>query len=204
MEESLLFWTMIGAVGQALGAFATALAVSVSLWIVLSERRPQLRISAGLRLVINGDGTPATDIISINIANVGLRGVTCTAFGWRTGYWKRGPAFVRRQLALQNAAYAPGSWQFPLTLEPGEEKSVYQDVQAYRAAMGENIRHEFFCRQLPFHKVPTPTRVDLIISLAAHSGIFKTVEPSLAHFLATGEIESGARRFNERTTTAQP
>lgn len=194
---------MVGAIGQALGALATALAVSVSLWIVLSERKPKLHISAGLRLVINGDGTPATDIISISIANVGLRRVTCTAFGWRTGYLNRGPGFVRRQLALQNPAYAPGSPQFPLTLEPGEEKSVYQDVGAYRAAIGEEMRRDFFCRQPPFRNDPRPTRVDIIVSLAAHNGIFKRVEPSLAYFLATGTIENGARRFNEKTATAQ-
>lgn len=198
MTDPALFWTKVSAIGQVLGTFATVAAVGLSLWIVLSERRPKLRVSAGLRLAIPGDGTPADDVIVITVANVGLRRVTCTSLGWRTGYLKRGPGFLSYQLALQNPAYAPGSVQLPVTIEPGEERSILQDVQAYAHAFHLDQRQSFFCRRLPWQSVPRRTRIDIIISLAAHNGVFAKVELGLAKFLATGEIVNGARRFNER------
>lgn len=198
----MLFWTIVGAIGQAIGALATAAAVILSLWIVLSERRPKLRISAGLRLIFNGDGTPATDVISINVANVGLRAVTCTALGWRTGLFGRGPAFLRRQLALQCPAYAHGSPQLPILLEPGAEVSILQEVDAYKNAMDEQNRQSFFCRRPPWRTLALPTRIQVVISLAAHKGVFQKVEPNLAHFLATGTIQKGAAHFNQQAGLA--
>ncbi len=203
MEDPILFWTIISAVGQVLGSIATAAAVIVSLWIVLSERKPKLRISAGLRLIINGGGQPATDVIEINIANIGQQRVTWTAIGWRTGYFRRGPAFLRRELALQNPAYLPESLHLPITLEPGEQRFLLQDVEAYRSAIKTGVRESFFCRRPPWSRHPKLTRVEVVISLAAHNGLFKRVEPNLAHFLATGRIEKGAKSFNEKAVVTE-
>jgi hypothetical protein len=201
ISDPALFWNIVAAVGQALGALATAAAVIVSLWIVLSERKPQLRITAGMRLIIAGDGTPACDAIGINIANVGVRRCRCTSIGWRTGHLKWGPVWVRRQYALQTPAYLPGSAILPFDLEPGDEKGLVLDPHAYAEATQSDKRSAFFCRKLPWSDQPQPTRVDVIVSLAAHNGFFQKVEPDLARFLATGRIEGGAARFNSRTNS---
>lgn len=196
MSDPILFWTIVGAVGQGIGALATAAAVITSLWVVISERKPNLRVSAGLRLSIIGDGSPATDVIGIQIANQGQRRVTCTAIGWRTGYLRRGPEFLKYRMALQNPAYEHGSVQLPFDLEPGEEKFLAQNVEAYRLTVANGAGREFFCRQLPWKRAPSPTKIEICISLSAHNGIFQRVEPAFAHFLSTGLIEKGAARFN--------
>lgn len=193
-----LFWTIITAVGQALGALATAAAVIVSLWIVLSERKPKLRIRAGMRIIFAGDGTPAMDAIGITIANVGHRRCRCTAIGWRSGYFKRGPEWLRRRYALQNVAYLPGSAMLPIDLEPGDEQNVILDPQAYLEATGPEKREAFFCRKLPWADSPAQTRIDIFVSLAAHGSIFQRVESGLAQYLATGELKFGASRLNIR------
>gem|GEM_PF-3567303 len=72
---------------------------------------------------------------------------------------------------------------------------IYQDVGVYREALAE-MRESFFCRTRPWAMEPTPTRIEIVISLAAHNGVFQKVEPGLAHLLATGEIENGAAQFN--------
>lgn len=198
MSDPLLFWTIVAAIGQALGALATAAAVIVSLWIVLSERKPKLRITAGLRLIVAGDGTPAMDAIGIAVANVGVRRCRCTAIGWRSGHLKWGPKWLRRQHALQNAGYLSGSATLPFDLEPGDEKTMILDPRAYAEATGPEKRSAFFCRKFPWSVEPKPTRVDVIVSLAAHKGVFQRVELDLARFLATGEIEGGAAGFNSR------
>lgn len=64
MDSSTLLRTQVSAIGQVAGAFATVAAVIVALWIALSERRPNIKLRAGLRLIIPGDGSPATDIVA--------------------------------------------------------------------------------------------------------------------------------------------
>jgi hypothetical protein len=58
IAEATLLWTKIAAVGQVVGALATAAAVIVSLWIVISDRRYALDVSVGIRLLFAGNGNP--------------------------------------------------------------------------------------------------------------------------------------------------
>ena len=197
-SDPILFWTAVAALGQVAGAMATAAAVMTTLWIVLSERRPRLRVIAGLRLMIPGDGTPATDVISVSIANIGVRRVRCVGLGWRTGRLRWGPKWLQRQQALQNADYMPGSAQLPFDLDLGEEKSLLLAVESYQTAVDAETRAAFFLRRPPWSGRPQPTRTDVIVALAAHKGVFGRVEADLAHFLAFATIPKGAARFNER------
>lgn len=147
--DPVLFWTIVAAVGQVAGALATAAAVITSLWVVLSERRPKLRVTAGLRLIIPGDGAPASDAIGVTVANVGMRRVRCACVGWRTSRLRWGPRWLRRQHALQNADYLPGSATLPFDLDLGDEKTLILAVESYRDAVDAAKRAAFFLRTPP-------------------------------------------------------
>ena len=69
--------------------------------------------------------------------------------------------------------------------------------------MALDMRESFFCRRPIWRNAPQPTRIDIVISLAAHNGIFKRVEPGLVHFLSTGTIEKGAAAFNKKAALAE-
>ncbi len=75
-------------------------------------------------------------------------------------------------------------------------------VESYQAAVDAEQRAAFFLRRPPWAKRPGPTRTDVIVSLAAHKGVFKRIEPDLAHFLAFGLVLKGAAHFNKKAETA--
>ncbi|GIK49592.1 MAG: hypothetical protein BroJett013_22890 [Alphaproteobacteria bacterium] len=200
MDDAILFWTQFGAIGQAVGAIATAAAVVVSLWIVLSERRPRVKAQAGLRMIIGG-GAPAFDIITITVTNVGLRTVTVSSLGWRTGWTRHGPAWLRYQWAMQNPE-APDDWiaqtRPPFEVAPGQDRAVHIRVDGYREVNDEARREEFFMRKLPFMSRSIPANVCVVVSLVAFKAVITPVEKPLARFLASGVLEGGAGRFNSR------
>ena len=198
-ETSLLLWTQIAAIGQVFGAIATFGAVAVSLWIVTSERRVKLNISAGMRMSIPGDGTPAIDVIAVRIENVGLRVVRCVGLGWKTGWLlKWGPTWARQQLAvLPIPAYEVGSARLPFDLQPGTEQMIVLSAKQY-AESDQQRNLDFSGRKLPWRADVAPTRIQLLLTLAAFPTRVKTIEPSLAHFLTYGEVQSGAVNFNKK------
>lgn len=195
MDSSMLFWTQVSAIGQAVGALATAAAVIVALWIALSERRPNIKLRAGLRLIIPGDGSPATDVVAFEIENRGMRTVRISGIGWQTGWTRRGPDWLRQQLALQNPnSYSPS---LPFDLAPGQRLTVYVEP----SSLGKtNI--EFFTRKLPFQTMRKPANVRAVAHLVACKSVIVKVEKPLSEFLATGKIERGAARFNKRAAAA--
>lgn len=100
MCETELCWTMVSAVGQVAGAIATFFAAAISLWIALYGRRPQLGLKVGERMIIGGleDGF---EVIIFEVVNKGERPVHIRGIGWRTGYFRWAPKFLKRQHAVQ-------------------------------------------------------------------------------------------------------
>ena len=203
MTDPILFWTQIAAVGQAVGAFATTAAVIVSLWIASSDRRAHIRVEAGLRLVIPGDGTDATDIIKIEITNWGSRSVQVQSIGWRTGYFRYGPSWARTQYALQRSTGEEYSNDPPFDLAPGQSKAFLVSPAVYLSPTIDELRRDFFNRSIPFLNSPRPTKICAMVSMNAAKPAISKVEKSLHHLLATGAIVSGAAAFNEKTRDTQ-
>jgi hypothetical protein len=195
----MAFWAKVAALGQVASAAATTAAVIVALWIARSDRRVNLKVTAGLRLIWAGDGSPATDVIAIVIANRGTRLVRVVNLGWRSGWLRRyGPEFLRQQFALQNASLVPGSPRLPFDVEPLKEQTIMVNVSDFN----DNARPEdrdLFTRKFPFSDDRRVANVCVLVFPAAAKEIVTKVETSLAHFLATGRIERGAARFNARS-----
>ncbi len=205
MQNSVLFWTAFAAIGQAVGAIATASAVIVSLWIALSERKAKIKVQAGLRLIIAGDGSPATDTISISVTNEGMRRVRVSSIGWRTGWFRFGPSWLKQQFAFQNPTDIVGSSNPPFDLDPGQEKTILLNVTAFANANADRMRIQFFNRKFPFRDNPVPAKVDVVVSLVAAKAVFARVERGLEWYLAKGKFMkgTGAANFNERARASR-
>lgn len=196
-----LLWTKIAAIGQVAGALATAAAVVISLWVVLSERRVRLKVEIGIRVIIGGD---PLDVVSFSIANVGQRTVVINSVGWRTGWGLPGillrfndslPAWMQQQWALQIPSNNLASHRLPATLEPGNSIVVFVEVEHF--LKDEEKRESFFRRKLPWRKVSTAARIFGMIHVVGSTPIGVLVEPSLRKFLSSGEYGRTAQRINQ-------
>lgn len=122
MDQALLFWTKIGALGQLAGALATFLAVIVSLYVVITDRREGVKLVVGKRKIIGGGVN--LDVISFEITNVGARPFVINSIGWRTGWFKRGPQSLKYKWAIQLGDNSMFSTQLPHLLQQGQSASV--------------------------------------------------------------------------------
>lgn len=195
MDEQILFWTKVGAIGQAVGALATAAAVIVSLWVVLSERAARVTVKAGLRMLVTGDRSGAEDVISIEVTNIGQRPIRVNSIGWRTGWLTLGPVWARQQYAMQTSSERRDSQDPPYLLEAGEKRSMFVDLAPFRSATGVERRRDFFGRKVPFFGLVTANIHCFANVVGARSQYF-AVEKPLAKFLVTGAAGEGAEKFN--------
>ncbi len=190
IDPEVLLWTKVAAVGQVLGALATAVAVGVSLWVVLSERQARVTVTAGLRLLITQGRSDLTEeVISLAVFNAGHRPVVVNVIGWRVGWVRRfGFKWARFGHAMQTSSNRVDSHDPPFILEPGQQKSMLVNLAPFHGSEERSKRSAaVFERMVPFLG-----RVAANIRCAAHivgakSRYFK-VEPGLAKFLATGEL----------------
>ena len=192
LTDQILFWTAFGAIGQAVGAVATAAAVIVSLWVTLSDRTAKLDVSCGLRLTFAGDGTPAREIIAVKVANAGYRSVRISSIGWRTGWSARKfvPEWLRMQAAVQ--MFAADSPRPSYDLAPGLSVVFFIDVPEYQNPERRDRDVEFFCRKKPWRDAPTATRILCFVAPSVGKTHYVHVEPTLSAFFETGEWAKGA------------
>lgn len=201
MTDDVLFWTQVSAIGQVAGALATAAAVIVSLWIVLSERLPQIKVRAGIRLVVGG-GAPALDVMSFTLTNVGTRSFQIAQVGWRTGWLPFGPKWLKHQHAIQvlgPPVTIPGSSVPPFDIAAGERKGIHVSCDLYEAHRRDG---DLFGRKIPLFKERKAPNVHFWIEIVGARTKYVKVERSLEQFLLTGKIDKGADDFNEKAAKA--
>jgi len=196
MDQTVL-WTEVGAFAQVAAAVATFAAVCVSLWLARSERRANVKVRAGLRLMFAGDGSAFEDVISIVITNFGMRAVRISSMGWRTGWLRRGPKWLGFQYAVQKLDHRTSmlnSPALPFDLGPGQETTLYLSPDPFRN--GGELRGNFFNRHFPWRRKPSPAKICVIVFLVAAKNVVTRAERGLERFLATGVITNGAERAN--------
>ncbi len=201
MDETL-FWTKIGAIGQIAAAVATLAAVCVSLWLAHSERRAYVKVRAGLRLLVAGDGSPFEDTLSIQITNHGMRPVRISSVGWRTGWLRGGPKWLAFQHAIQKFDLPPSMITTatpPFDLGPGQEVSLYASPDPFKK--GGELRDTFFCRRFPWARKASGTKICVVVFIVASKAVVTRVEGNLEKFLATGIIATGADKANKAVAT---
>lgn len=148
MCDTEICWTMVSAIGQVAGAIATFLAVIVSLWIAFHGRKPRLTLSVGERIVMGGVA-PDVRLLVFDVANMGERPVHVRGLGWRTGWVRWGPSFLRYQYALQIVDPGPYGTPPPYELQPGDAASSMVLLEHVLAASTTRAGPPFFSRDLP-------------------------------------------------------
>lgn len=110
LDQQIQIWN---AVGTWLAGIATFGAVVVSLHLARRSEKVRLKVFAGLRMVVRGDGSPSEEHLNIGITNIGDRPTTITTVGWAVGSGKQ------RRHCIQPVS---GDWtaQYPIELAHGK------------------------------------------------------------------------------------
>lgn len=179
MDETI-YWTQIGAIGQIAGSIATFIAVAVSLWIVLSERKENIRLSVGERLIVPGDLNGPLSVISFNVINMGLIPVRITSFGWQIGWLRRGPSFLKVRYAIQTGGQGLPGQEPPFDLLPGHSQSFLIDRKNFYENLNKN---DFFGFRSSKHFRPIYPKVCGSVHTARGTTVVVTVEQTLKNSL---------------------
>ena len=88
MDDKMLFWTALGAIGGILGAIATTAAVIVALWQTKYAERKKIKLSKLeiIKIVSNDNETKGevkAEYVAIRVTNVGNRVVTIQNWGFK-------------------------------------------------------------------------------------------------------------------------
>ncbi len=152
MEEATLFWTKVAAIGQVAGAIATAAAVIVSLWIAFHGRKPRLKLTVGIRLILGGVDFELT-VLMFNIANAGERPVHIDGIGWMTGWLWWGPLFHKRKAAIQMTGVPQlGNNAPPFEIQRGAAVSTYALMDNILSNTRRHATEPFFTRDWPLSR----------------------------------------------------
>ena len=82
LDQQINVWN---AVGTWLAGIATLCAVLVSLHLARRSERIRIKVTAGIRQISAGDGTPAEEHVQIGVVNHGDRAVVVNSVGWKVG-----------------------------------------------------------------------------------------------------------------------
>lgn len=184
MDEAALYWTKVAAIGQVLGAIGTFLAVVVSLVVAFRSSKPRIRLKVGMRLIFP---VPEIELLMFEVVNAGDRPFHVRGIGWRTGWFRRGPACLRRKAAVQvtNPLGYVVCADPPYELQPGEAKSSYRPMDDMLGTA--KVREEpFFTRDWPYFG-RRQTRVRAYVYTADGHEIVVKPEKSLLQALTAAE-----------------
>lgn len=164
LDQKIQIWN---AVGTWLAAVATFSAVVFSLYMVRRSNQVRLSVSAGLRSVLIGDGSPEEKFIVIRVTNLGERPMTVANIGWRVG---RGKA---RKYCIQNVGtrYTDAC---PIELAHGKDASfMWPETDRW----GRDMMNEFIGTTSPRHMktfvAQVHTSVGQTINCQAEKGLLE-------------------------------
>ena len=143
MASPLSFWpaTLVDW-AQIIGALATAGAVIVSLVLARRRPRPELRIGAGLRVIIDGLGGNRTDVLNVSIVNTGPFDANVRNIGWRTGGLRRRSR--RHAVQMFDDNHHLGSAAVPCRLVHGQGADLFLETGGPSGWLTRIEEHGFF------------------------------------------------------------
>jgi hypothetical protein len=120
LDQQINVWT---AIGTWVAGFATFSAVLVSLYLARRSERIRIKVTAGIREIYAGDGTPAEEHVQISVVNNGDRIVIVNSVGWKIGTRKDA------RFCIQPVS---GSWtqDYPRQLAHGEQAAFLVSFKA--------------------------------------------------------------------------
>lgn len=171
------------------GAAATLLAVLASLLIAFRTRKPRLRLRVYVSRMFGAGANPEHGFLTFSVVNAGERPVYLRGLGWRTGWLRRGPKFLRRLSAVQIMG-APMGLEPPFEIDAGQEVSSYAPLDQMIAFARERHTDPLFTRDLPFGLGRRAIRVQAYAYTADGHEVRVRPEKSLLDRLAEAEQDA--------------
>ena len=120
LDQQINVWN---AVGTWVAGVATFSAVLVSLYLARRSEHIRIKVTAGIREIYAGDGTPAEEHVEISVVNHGDRVVTVNSVGWKISTRKNA------RFCIQPVS---GKWtqDYPRQLAHGEQATFLVSFKA--------------------------------------------------------------------------
>lgn len=173
VDQQIQVWNTVG---TWLAGIATFAAVVVSLRLAGKAERLRLKVNAGVRLLVRGDGTPAEKQIEISVTNLADRPVTIDSVGWAVGKGKS------RQYSLQNVS-GPHSSQYPVELAHGKRANFLVslvDTPEWPKEFANNFVQSGKDRYLDTLVAQVHTSIGKTIEAKAERGLIELIKKSRA------------------------
>lgn len=141
MKDYNLFWTAFAAIGQAVGAIATAAAVIVTLWQIKYANRKRLRLSfSDKNVVFSENGNLEFHFVSLTVTNIGNRNVIIKNWGIKVS--KKQNLLIVPD--IKNPIVKMIQKPLPCTLEPEESMDLVFDIKLFLRNLREQVKDGVF------------------------------------------------------------
>ena len=138
MKDYNLFWTAFAAIGQAVGAIATAAAVIVTLWQIKYANRKRLRLSfSDKNVLFSENGNFEFHFVNLTVTNIGNRNVIIKNWGIKVS--KKQNLLIVPD--IKNPIVKMIQKPLPCTLEPEESMDLVFDIKLF---LGKQVKDGVF------------------------------------------------------------
>jgi hypothetical protein len=141
VKDYNLFWTAFAAIGQAVGAIATAAAVIITLWQIkyANKKRLNLRFS-DKNVVFSENGNLEFHFVNLTVTNIGNRNVIVKNWGIKVS--KKQNLLIVPD--IKNPIVKMIQKPLPCTLEPEETMDLVFDIKLFLRNLREQIKDGVF------------------------------------------------------------
>ena len=141
MKDYNLFWTAFAAIGQAVGAIATAAAVIVTLWQIKYANRKRLRLSfSDKNVLFSENGNFEFHFVNLTVTNIGNRNVIIK--NWGITVSKKQNLLIVPD--IKNPIVKMIQKPLPCTLEPEESMDLVFDIKLFLRNLRKQVKDGVF------------------------------------------------------------
>lgn len=141
VDDWNLFWTAFSAIGQAVGAIATAIAVIVTLWQIRYANRKKVKLRFSDRnVVFSKNGELDFHFVNLTVTNIGNRRIIVRNWGMKVS--KKQNFIIVQDIA--NPILKMLQKPLPCTLEPEESMDLIFDIKLFLKNLREQVEEGNF------------------------------------------------------------
>ena len=141
MDSYDLFWAAFAAIGQAVGALATSVAVIVVLWQIRYANRKKVKMRfSDKNVVFSENGNLEFHFVNLTVTNIGNRNIIVRNWGIKVS--KKQNLLIVPDIA--NPIVKAIQKQLPCTLEPEESLDLVFDIKLFLRNLREQIKNGTF------------------------------------------------------------
>lgn len=168
LDQQVNIWN---AVGTWVAGIATFSAVLVSLYLAQRSERIRIKITAGIREIYAGDGTPSEEHVQISVVNHGDRVVVINSVGWKIGTRKNA------RFCIQPVS---GNWtqDYPKQLAHGEQATFLVSFRAtpnWLSDFAKGFVHDVSHKNLNTLRALVHTSLGQTIEATPESGLLEKI-----------------------------